>query len=94
MKAKFKKLFVLGAGVALAGLTVANKKKIKKAVDSLVKKGKLTAKEGKELSKELLAEGKKSEKKMKKIVNKHVKKEKKKTKKPSKKKKKTAKKKK
>ena len=95
MKNKLKKLFILGAGIAAAGVTVAYRKKIKETVQSFVKKGAITAQEGKVLAKELLEEAKKSEKKMKEIIKKHISKAKKPAKKKApQKKKKTAKKKK
>jgi polyhydroxyalkanoate synthesis regulator phasin len=61
-----KKFFLLGLGVAAAGvaagLAYKNKAKVKKTVNELVKKGKLMKKDATLLSKELVAELKKFEK--------------------------------
>ena len=70
MKEKLKKFFLLGAGVAAAGLTLANRKKIKSIINQLVKKGEMTAKQGEELGKELLNEAKKVEKRVSEIMKK------------------------
>ena len=61
MKEKLKRIFLLGAGVAITGITYANREKIKKAVKEIVAKGALTVKEGEVLAAELFAEAKKSE---------------------------------
>ena len=61
MKNLIKKIALVGAGIA-TGLAVANKGKIKKEVDSLVKKGRITAKEGKKLASKLVDDAKKQEK--------------------------------
>ncbi|MBU0758447.1 MAG: hypothetical protein KKF44_10345 [Nanoarchaeota archaeon] len=72
MKDKIKKMFLLGAGIALAGITYANKDKIKKAVKEIVKKGALTVKEGEALAADLIKEAKKSEKALEKKIKAEV----------------------
>jgi polyhydroxyalkanoate synthesis regulator phasin len=67
MKKALKALFIIGAAAAVAGLTIANRKKIKNEVDRLVKEGKLKAKEGREVLMDLYNE---AEKRGKKIVKK------------------------
>jgi polyhydroxyalkanoate synthesis regulator phasin len=68
MKSNVKKFFLLGLGVAAAagaaGLAFANRKKIKTAVDELVKKGKIKAEDAEVLAKDLMAETKKYEAKV------------------------------
>ena len=72
MKHSVRKFFILGLGIAAAGVTASfagkNKKKIKKALHDLVRKEKLMKEEAIALEKELVAEVKKLEKKVKKIV--------------------------
>lgn len=68
MKSSVKKFFLLGMGLAAAGIAagfaVKNKDKIKKAVDELVKKKKLLKQEGEMLAKELISEIEKVETKI------------------------------
>jgi polyhydroxyalkanoate synthesis regulator phasin len=64
MKGKYKKFFLLGLGVAAAGIAYANRDKIKKLVKEVVDKGHITLEEGKKLTDELAAEVKRVEKKM------------------------------
>lgn len=68
MKKGVKRFFLLGLAVAAsaaAGVAInRNKETLKKAVDDLVKKGKLTANEGKQLFNELLDELKKQHRKL------------------------------
>ena len=65
MKQSVKKFFLLGLGVAAAGvaagLAYKNRDKIKKAADELVKKGKLVKKDAQVLVNELVTEVKKLE---------------------------------
>ena len=74
MKDSVKKFFLLGLGVAAAGIAAGvaykHRGKIKKAVDELVKKSRLTAEEGEKLAKDLVAEIAKVEKKVVKKVKK------------------------
>ncbi|NTV24424.1 MAG: hypothetical protein HGA85_08750 [Nanoarchaeota archaeon] len=60
MKTTVKKFFLLGLGIAaagaVAGLAYKNKDKIKKAVDDLIKKKKLSKDDGAKLAEELVAE--------------------------------------
>jgi polyhydroxyalkanoate synthesis regulator phasin len=68
MKGSVKKFFLLGLGIAAAGvatgLAIKNKDKIKAAVDDLVLKGKLMKEDARILSVELVDELKKYEKKL------------------------------
>jgi len=73
MKKALKALFLIGLGAAIGGLTVANKKKIKREINRLVKKGKLKAKEGEELLKEVYASARTKGKKLIKRVNSKIK---------------------
>jgi polyhydroxyalkanoate synthesis regulator phasin len=67
MKDNVKKFFLLGLGIAAAGVAAGvaykNRDKIKKAVDDLVKKGKIMKEEASGFSKELITEVEKLEKK-------------------------------
>ncbi len=67
MKESTKKFFLLGLGIAAAGvaagLAYKNRKKVKKAVEELVKKGKILKEEATGFSKDLVDEIKKFEKK-------------------------------
>jgi len=74
MKKALKALFIIGAAAAVAGLTIANRKKIKKEVDRLVKDGKLKAKEGEEVLQDLYKEAKRRGKKIVKKFKKEIKK--------------------
>jgi len=64
MRKALKALFIIGAAAAVAGLTYANRKKIKNEVDRLVKNGKLKAREGEDLLQDLYKEAKKKGKKI------------------------------
>jgi polyhydroxyalkanoate synthesis regulator phasin len=67
MKSSVKKFFLLGLGIAAAGVAAGvaykNRAKIKKAVGELVEKGKLVKKDAGVLADELVDEVKKVEKK-------------------------------
>ncbi|MBR9690172.1 hypothetical protein GOV08_00635 [Candidatus Woesearchaeota archaeon] len=65
MKQLIKRIKAFGIGLA-GGFAFANRKKIKAEVDKLVKKGKLTAKDGKELFDKLVGEAKTIEQKVRK----------------------------
>lgn len=61
MKNFVKKIVILGAGIA-AGVAVASSKRIKQEVNALVKKGKITAKEGQKLMSKIVDDAKKQQK--------------------------------
>lgn len=68
MKQSVKKFFLLGLGIAAAGvaagLAYKNRAKIKAAADELVKKGKLVKQDAAILANELVAEVKRIEKRV------------------------------
>ncbi|MFH2020143.1 MAG: hypothetical protein ABIJ34_01945 [archaeon] len=70
MRKKLKKMFLLGAKVAKKGLNLAHKKNIKSVVREFVKDGKLAAKEGSLLVRELYHESVKFKNKVKARVRK------------------------